>query len=239
MSMALADAKVYIARVIGGQNDAGILALAADAIKATATKWDNRHDWGFLLKDNYNAPITVTAGVSDYAAPADFKNPYSALLTTTKRPLGYIRQRQYDRLTADQSSQRGTYAYTLFNSSGFTASDQTQYIRLIFTPDTADSLLLRYYRRISPTADPVDVDDAYLYTFLDDCKVWLVAQKNANDPRLQALVALSERALADAISTDQDETEDEDIRLISQAEMFGLGSSEYPDDYFPGGMVVS
>ena len=240
MSMSLSDAKTHIARVIGGQNDANVLALAADAIKATAAKWDNRHDWAFLLKDNYNAPITVTAGVSDYDAPADFKTPYSAILTTTKRTLQYIRQRHYDRLTADQSSERGTYRYTLFNSSGWTAADQTQRIRLIFTPDTNDSLLLRYYRRINPTADPVDVDDAFLYTFLDDCKVWLVAQKNANDPRIQVLASLAERALADAIETDDNEAEDEEIALKSQYEMFLEGDvqSRAGYEFFPGGWPV-
>jgi len=48
----LTTAKTYVARVIGGQGDANVLALAADAIIATANKWTLEHNWEYLRKDN-------------------------------------------------------------------------------------------------------------------------------------------------------------------------------------------
>jgi hypothetical protein len=50
--MLLSDAKIYVAKIIGAQADTNALALAEDSINATYRKWQNAHNWAFLLQDN-------------------------------------------------------------------------------------------------------------------------------------------------------------------------------------------
>ena len=287
--MTRSNAKIYIARVVGGQDSTGRLALADDAINATAEKWTKKWTWDFLKKDNANtrslsgtvadagggvgtvvtvtstsglnvtqgitggglsagatvssitsltvfvlssnatagaqtftlaAYIPVRVGVANYYLPHDFWDFYTARLLTSKRTLEIMRDREVDRKDPDQESQQVTVAIGQASSgsgSGFTAADQRQRARLIGLPDTAENLLLKYYRAIDGTADPIDVPDDLIYTFLDDCKVWFLSQLNSNDPRIDILGSLSNRNVNDAIANDQ-ENPDEEVRMKSQME---------------------
>ena len=62
MSMTLNSAASEVAKIIGGQNDTAVIALAKTAIKATVEDWNSAKPWNFLLKDTA-AGFTVT-GVS-------------------------------------------------------------------------------------------------------------------------------------------------------------------------------
>lgn len=301
--MTLTNAKTYIARVAGAQNDANKLALAGDAILATAEKWSKRHAWDWLKKDNaqtytmsgtvadagggVGTVVTVTStaglnvgqgvtggglaagatiasitsltvfvlssnatagaqsftmaayipilvGVRDYYLPADFSDFYSARLLTSKRPLEIIRDREADRKVADQEAAQvmtGLGPNSPGSGSGFSAADQRPRMKAYMAPDTAENLLLKYYRNINGAADPIDIPDDLIYTFLDDCKVWFLSQLNANDPRIDILGGLSNRNVAMAVTDDED-ISDEDVRMKSQMEVYGdrLVMRGYPID---------
>lgn len=65
MSLALADAKVEIARVVGAASVPNKVALAGTAIEVTAKKWSNRHDWEYLRKDNSVARTITGCNLAD------------------------------------------------------------------------------------------------------------------------------------------------------------------------------
>jgi len=294
----LANAKIYIARVAGAQGDANKLALAGDAILATAEKW-SKMTWEYLKKDNAvtrsvvgtvagdTVTVTVTStaglnvgqgisggglaagatvssitsltvfvlssaastgsqtftvaayipilvGVRDYYLPHDFSDFYSARLLTSKRTLEIIRDREADRKVVDQESTQvmtGLGPSSPGSGSGFTAADQRARMKAYMAPDVAENLLLKYYRNIDGAADPVDVPDDLIYTFLDDCKVWFLSQLNSSDPRIDILGGLSSRNVSAANADDQ-EIQDEDVRMKSSMEVYGdrLVMRSYPID---------
>lgn len=296
--MTLANAKIYIARVAGAQGDANKLALAGDAILATAEKW-SKMTWEFLKKDNavtrtvtgtvavdtltvtvastaglnvgqgisggglaagatiasitsltvfvlssaastgaqsftVAAYIPIRVGVREYYLPHDFSDFYSARLLTSKRPLEIIRDREADRKVADQESTQvmtGLGPASPGSGSGFTAADQRARMKAYMSPDVAENMLLKYYRNIDGAADPVDLPDELLYTFLDDCKVWFLSQLNSNDPRIDILGGLASRNTNSANADDQ-EIQDEDVRMKSSMEVYGdrLVMRSYPVD---------
>ena len=303
--MTLSNAKIYIARVAGAQGDTNKLALAGDAILATAEKW-SKMTWEYLKKDNavtrtitgtvadagggVGTVVTVTStaglnvgqavtvtddlsavtattvasitsltvftlaasvssgtvsvvlaayipilvGVRDYYLPHDFSDFYSARLLTSKRTLEIIRDREADRKVADQESTQvmtGLGPSSPGSGSGFTAADQRARMKAYMAPDVAENLLLKYYRNIDGAADPVDVPDDLIYTFLDDCKVWFLSQLNSSDPRIDILGGLSSRNVSAANADDQ-EIQDEDVRMKSSMEVYGdrLVMRSYPID---------
>ncbi len=303
MSMTLTNAKTYIARVAGAQGDANKLALAGDAILATAEKWSKLHSWDWLKKDNANTytmagtvavdtlTVTVTStaglnvgqgisggglaagatiesitsltvfvlssaattgaqtftlaayipiliGVRDYFLPADFADFYSARLLTSKRPLEIIRDREADRKVPDQEATQvmtGLGPSSPGGGAGFTAADQRPRMKAYMAPDVNESMLLKYYRSINGAADPIDIPDDLIYTFLDDCKVWFLSQLNSNDPRIDILGGLSRRNVQNAISDDED-IPDEDVRMKSSMEVEGdrWTTRGYPLDNWSG-----
>lgn len=82
MSMTLADAKIYVSRIIGGANTQGVLDMAGEAIQRAYTDWQAARFWTFLLKDtrlptlvhcdgsNVNADGTALGGQSTDPVPA-------------------------------------------------------------------------------------------------------------------------------------------------------------------------
>lgn len=184
------------------------------------------------------AYIPVQVGTEYVYLPSDFADFYSARLLTNKRYLEILRDREADRKVTDQESMQATVAIgpaSPGSGSGFTAADQRPRARLYFKSDTAENLLLKYYRQIVATADPIDVPDDLLMTFIDDCKVWFMAQLNAGDPRLDVLSSLANRARNDAFAADQEQP-DEDIRIKSSMEVYGdkYTTRGYPLDFWGG-----
>lgn len=51
MSMTLANAKIYVSRIIGGASNGGVLDMAGEAINRGYQEWQAKKFWRFLLKD--------------------------------------------------------------------------------------------------------------------------------------------------------------------------------------------
>lgn len=306
MAMTLTSAKTEIAKVIGGQNDANVIALAATAVLAVAEKW-SRMRWRYLRKDNsqtrtltgtvggspfttvtlsstsginvgqsvtvtdslaavttttvasitsatvivltagataagsaslvFAAYIPVIAGTDIYYAPHDYASGYSMRLLTSEQTLSYVEPREVDRKVPNQTTQGFPGAYTddgYGTGTGFDAADQRHRLRIIGVPSTTENAKLTYYRNIDGTASTIDVPNELLYMFLDDCKCWLLAQKNANDPRLEVMMALIARQIKQALSDDKESSEDADVRLISEYELMQYRTFNHTLDQYPG-----
>lgn len=292
MSMTLANAKIYVAQVLGGQDDPNMLLSAGDAIAQALTRWARLKDWTYLRKDNSqgfavaactidvdgvtvtstgnlngvnpgvavtgtgipasttvsaitrntttgsvtsftlsaaSTPATITItfagyiplvpGTNLYNPPADFNRPYSARLLVNQRVLTYLKTREFDRKVVDISTQGTPSHYTVYNPYGFTAASEHKNIVVYRTPSEADSMFLRYYRSPNATLDPLDVPDDYIYALLDIARGELIKSKNGDDARLQAYLAIAQNTIAELKDDDEIESEDEDLRFISQMEV--------------------
>lgn len=82
MSMTVVDAKVYVARILGGAQSQQIIDLAGEAILRSYQDWENAKFWQFLLKDTSLATsvtgCTATGASDTINAPSvgafDFVN---------------------------------------------------------------------------------------------------------------------------------------------------------------------
>jgi len=294
MSMTLANAKIYVAGIIGGQDDPNLISLAGNAIEAAFAKWNRRDDgWTFSLKDTsvgFSVPnctiavdgltvtstslniaginpgigvtgtgipanttvatvtranptgaitsftlsasstpgtITITvagnipiiAGTKEYNMPADFDKPYAARLLSNKRVLTYIKYREVGRKVADLDNQGTPTHYTTYNPSGFDATTQHKNMIVFRTPNANDTAQIYYYRNLDPAADPLDVPSDFVYPLLHWAQFELVRSKNADDSRLAALAQIAQSELEESMDNDSFESEDEDLRMLSQMEM--------------------
>lgn len=299
MSITLANAKAYVAGILGGQDDANLLVAAGDAITSAISKWNRSGDgWTFCLKDgqdgftvtgctiaanlttvtsssldiygvnqgvtatsstvglipasttvasvtrstvtgallsfelstpasasatgvsmSFTGDIPIVAGISRYSLPSDFNKPYTARLLTNKRVLTYIKNREVVRKVADLSAQGIPTHYTTYNQNGFNAATEHKNLVLFRTPSSADTLRMMYYRDINAALDPLDLPVSFIYPVLHLAQFELVRSKNADDARLAALGQTAKEELLEAINDDAAESEDEDIRLLSQMEV--------------------
>jgi hypothetical protein len=179
----------------------------------------------------FSADIPVIASQQRYNLPTDFAKPYSARLLTLRIPLAYVKKREIHRKIYDHTVTGMPEAYTTFRPHTFNASSPHTHIDLFRIPNADDTLRLMYYRSFNPAATTLDIPDEYLYDFLDDARVRLLKVKAENDPRLAALMAETQLALSRIVEDDEVETEDEDLRLMSQMEMGGNRRAIYNDDW--------
>ena len=295
LSISRANAKLYIARIIGGGGTGDNIALAEEILLRAFIDWQNEKDWEFLLKDVSNnftvdscvtssglptisAPVTaafdginigitvtgtgipasttilsytrgsdgtvnqitlsnnatgsstvtltfggtipVRIGVQDYNLPTDFYKHYGVRFTSTlKWPLMFVRPRDWNRITLDQTVQGSPELYTIFNPvSPLTQNKGVYRLRLYRIPSATDTLLVQYYRKFDALADPIDMDSVYLYKFLDYCRSLILSvKKGFDDPASYAAEAF--QGLQKAKSSDEAVTEDQDVRMKSQMEM--------------------
>ena len=82
-TLTYANAKINVARTIGGQNDADQIAAAGDAINFAIDEWNWRHNWRYLLMDN-DQKIRITGITSSgsgnrtlTAGTDEWKNAYA------------------------------------------------------------------------------------------------------------------------------------------------------------------
>lgn len=243
MAALFSTAKIYVARTIGGQNDADQLAAAGDAIKEALEEWNLRRNWNYLLMDNSDDPIDIVAGTSTYDLPTTVKEPYTCRLLSKTRALQWVDQRYVDRVIRDQSLQDIPSHYTLFNgATAFEASSamdtQIGRLKLFPTPGYSASaeLLVRYYRLIqSPSSDLVyiDVPDRYLFAALARAKYYFMVNKDAESARTAHHDQVSE-TLFRKVQADDENQEERDVRLHPQVETgtaFGPDLTVHPD-YF-------
>lgn len=295
LSISRSDAKIYIARVIGGAKNPDKLAMAEEAIKRSFSEWQNEKDWEFLLKDNsfgftvdtcvttislptvsapsvgafdaINIGITVTgtgipasttissytrstdgtvatitlsnnasangtvtltfggnipiiAGTTDYNLPNDFYRHYGVRLTSRlKWPLTFIRPRDWNTITLDQTTAGTPVYYTIFNDRGPLNQNKGTYrLRILPVASAADIVHLEYYRKFAADADPLDMDGTMLYKFLDYCRGHIVATQRAfDDPSM--LMDNIKGGLQKAKEKDESFGEDDEVIMRSQMEM--------------------
>lgn len=241
--MTLADAKIYVARAMGGANNTAKLDLAADSIKATAEMWSLKHKWHFLLN---RQSITVLAGTDRYAltAAGAFSKPFSCRFTgALKRPLRYIPQQFIDMISTDLTVPGDPEVYTIIDDDAdFSAASEVQKVQFFPVPRADDTALLRYYRTLTGTADPVDVPLRYIITFLDCARIHLLMTHDSANPRLAALIldVFGNRYQAGrfqlAIADDVNEGGDDEMQGFLPADAPGRGFRfSGPKDAYPQG----
>ena len=295
LSISRSDAKIYIARAIGGAKNPDKLAMAEEALKRAFNEWQNEKDWEFLLKDTsfgFNvdscvtttsvatisapssgafdgvnvgitvsgtgvaanttvasytrntdgtiASITVTpvittggtitltfggtipivAGTKDYNLPTDFFRHYGLRLTSSlKWPLTFVRPRDWNTITLDQTIEGPPVYYTIFNDRGpLTQNKGTYRLRILPISASPDIAHLEYYRKFNTDADPLDMDGTILYKFLDYCRGHLVATQRAFDDPAMLMEGVA-NGLQKAKSKDELFGEDEEIVMRSRQEM--------------------
>jgi len=167
----------------------------------------------------FSGDIPILEGVQDYNAPPDFATPYMARLTSSPEwDLTYIRPRLWNRMAVNQTTRGIVEAYTMFNAiSPATQARGTKRLRVYRIPNADNVMQMAYYRAINETADPVDVPDEYLYKFLDYARGLLVMTKRAMDSPGDYL-KLAGSGVQSAVTDDEEDSEDEDKRMISQME---------------------
>lgn len=135
------------------------------------------------LTANLTASATITGTLTFsrdlYDLPSDLKQIYTVRLLTLNRSLGYVGRRVYDRQFGDQSIVGSPEAYDLFRWG------DVGKIRLVPPPQTADSLKIRYYRRMDKNATPIDVHDDWEPYFIAWAKWWFLNDKGGTPDRAQ------------------------------------------------------
>jgi len=109
-------------------------------------------------------PYTFTRDM--YDLPSDWKAPYTVRTLGNQTPLSYVGRRLYDRGGMNEQTPSTPFWYDLFmvGSKGK--------IRLLTPPTASDTLLIRYYRRMTIPTSP-DVSDAVDIT--QDYEPYLIA----------------------------------------------------------------
>ena len=155
----------------------------------------------------------ITASRDMYDLPADVKKVYSARLLGAQRHLIPVGRRQYDRSISSEQSTNSPNWYDLFmvGSRGK--------VRLLPPPSTSDTLLVRYYRRMtipttSATADVVDIPQDF-EPYLISWGKWhfLTDKGEGRGEQMKTWFALSQEGLTTMIR-EQTRNPDEDLRFI-------------------------
>lgn len=123
--------------------------------------------------------VTLTFTRALYDLPSDFKAIYTARLMALPRPLTYVGRRGYDRTAFDQVAVNTPIFYDLFREG------ELGKIRLIPPPNAADTLKIRYYRRMSQTDTPIDVHVDWEPYFIAWAKWHFLTDKKDGSERAQ------------------------------------------------------
>jgi len=155
----------------------------------------------------------VTASRDMYDFPSDVKKVYSVRLLGSQKYLVPIGRRHYDRSIGSEQSTNSPGWYDLFMQGS------RGKIRLLPPPSTADTLLVRYYRRMtvpttSATADVVDIPQDF-EPYLIAWAKWhfLVDKGEGRMEQGKTWFALSQEGLTTMVRN-QTRKPDEDLRFI-------------------------
>lgn len=167
----------------------------------------------------FTGNIPLIASVQEYNLPTDFASPYAARTTTNPRLLHYIEYREWNLKIVDQSTTGLVEAYTIYNPvSPQTQNYGTYRLRVFRTPANSDTLHVQYFRDMNPDATTVDIPDAYIYMLIDYAIWRLVRLKDTEDTRLPHLYEVAQKALQTAMIDDEEKSEVEQVRIMSQFE---------------------
>ena len=169
----------------------------------------------------FTGDIPLIDSVQEYNLPADFSSPHMARTLTTKRRLEYIKYRQWNTLITDHTTTGSVDAYTIYNPrSPLTQNYGTYRLRVFRTPSAADTLHMQYFRILDVDATTVDIPDDYLDMLIDYAQWRFLRLKDTDNERLPAFQEAASSALAKAMSDDEENSEDEQLRWLSQQETF-------------------
>jgi hypothetical protein len=178
----------------------------------------------------FGAYIPLAGSTQEYNLPSNFYKPYSARLNSNARTLVYFRLREIDRKVARQDRLGIPTHYSIYNIHVFDSTAQHHHLRLYPIPSptstTGESVFLKYYRAFNIASTVIDIPDDFLYAFLDDARVHLMQMKSEDDPRLPILLQSALKGFSSAVDQDEQESEDEDLRWMSQQE---AGEQNYVD----------
>lgn len=157
--------------------------------------------------------FTVTGLRDLYDLPADFKAEYSVRLLGSQRVLWSTRQRQVGRARASEQDMSTPIGYDDYQIGA------KGKLRLVRIPSFSDTMLIRYYRRMSvPSAsaatDLLDIPQDY-EPYLIAWAKWhyLTDKANAKSDQAQVWIALANEGIKTMIA-DQTRRPDEDLMLI-------------------------
>jgi hypothetical protein len=177
----------------------------------------------------FSGNIPIIAGVQEYNAPPDFNSWYHGRMIVNKWPLSYIEYREWNRAVVDHTVQGVVEAVTVYNpDSELTQNYGTKRLRTFRISSQADIMFVQYYREFNKLADPIDMVDDNMYKFLDYAQWRLLEKKSAHDDRLPGLERMALGSLAQAMANDEEETEDQDVTMKSQMEVFGQNGGTRP-----------
>jgi len=222
-------AKQLVARAIGDVTDETLLDEAGDLILASLEEL-SLHHWEFLLKTA--ATIAVVAGTADYELPSDCQKPYTARLGTNQRPLAYAEQRDYDRIVTVVTTGTPTH-FTMFPgtvATGATPQHSKTTIRLIPTPTSTDTLILKYYRPlgiINDDGDTLDLPRRYQYWPIYQAKAMMLSDHGGNEDRIAYWQGKADRLLMQMKSDDQ-EHPDRDLGFSTARDRVGAYDLTHP-----------
>ncbi len=235
MPITFSDAKTEVARSVGSQADAAQLLVAGTAIMSALREWNARHDWEFKLRTL--ADITLTPGQADYdlVADSDAVNPkriHTANLEGNPRNLFFIRQREWDRVVRDQSTNDIPIAYTLAEDAAGVVV-----IRLFPSPTGGGPLIVRCYENITIPAQPagdgtnLNIPDRLIPGIISLGSYYYLINRDAQNPRLGEFKQRAETLLVRAIFDDT-HNPDEEIRFVPKEEWIGAQGSDIFDSIF-------
>ena len=172
--------------------------------------------------------VSATANRDFYDFPTDWKMPYTVRLLTSKRTLGIAPRRSYDRSTTDEFTTSTPAWYDLF------AGYQKGKMQLLPPPSQADTLLLRYYRRMSVAsasadATALDIPQDYDFHLIAWAKWHFLTDKGLSD-RAQTWLTLSQEGIKTMLS-DQTRIPDEDLAFQPGRfhNVYSTSSTRYPN----------
>ena len=122
-----------------------------------ALDWLLELDWDWFLTSTTFATVASTAS---YALPADLGDIYNVRVSTasgTERPMLFIQRDLYDRVRYEQTS---TGLPTHYTTTGL---GEAREITLVPTPDSVETLTVRYFREPAHESDEADTLDIARY----------------------------------------------------------------------------
>lgn len=140
---------------------------------------------------------TLTFARSDYTIPDSATDAvnwvYDVRLTSSPRPLVYLNQRFYD--SGRPLNEISTpYYYNLFQSG------QVGKLRFLPPPNASGTAVMRYHRRIQPTASTLDIPEDWELGIIALAKALMLADKGGNPDRAAYWNAVAADELDKAIA---------------------------------------
>jgi hypothetical protein len=140
-TLTFGNAKTQVAQQASKQNTAEFLARAGQSVQKAIQNW-NKYNWRWMMVQA--ADVTASAGVTSLALPYDFKDVYTLSVVSPgrQRVLTGVPRRIYDRVVYDQTLPNDVMGYDLFTQGALGR------ISIHPVPDTAETIRLKYYRRM-------------------------------------------------------------------------------------------